>query len=40
MDGLYNLFSHTRLFTKADVNIKGQVHKVIVPNYDTFLNTY
>jgi hypothetical protein len=40
MEGLYNLLTHTRLFTKAEVTILGQVQKVIVPNYNEFLVTF
>jgi hypothetical protein len=38
--GFFNLISNTRLFYPLKINVLGQSHKVIVPNYDTFLNAF
>lgn len=40
MEGLYNLLAHTRLFSKAEITILGQIQTVIVPDYNKFLLTY
>ncbi len=40
MQGLYNLLAHTRLFSRAEVSILGQLQTVIIPDYDEFLTAY
>jgi hypothetical protein len=40
MEGAYNLLSHTRLFSKTDVYIMGQIQSVIVPDYNQFVTVY
>ena len=34
MNGLVNLFHHSRLFTPYEVNILGLIHRVITPDFD------
>jgi hypothetical protein len=36
--GFFNLINNTRLFYPVTVNILGQTHRFIAPNYETFLN--
>ena len=37
MIGFYHLIDNTRLFFPVTVNILGQTHRFIAPNYDIFL---
>jgi hypothetical protein len=34
------LLAHTRLFSKAEITILGQIQTVIVPDYNQFFLTY
>lgn len=38
MVGFFDLVSQTRLFFPVTVNVLGQTHRFIAPNYDTFMN--
>lgn len=38
MIGFYHMINNTRLFFPVTVNILGQTHRFIAPNYDVFLN--
>ena len=40
MNGVINLLSYSRLFTPYSVNILGQYHQIITPNFDEFIETY
>lgn len=40
MQGVFNLFSHTRLFSKVDVNIMGTTQTVITDNLNHFWQVY
>jgi hypothetical protein len=36
--GFFNLINNTRLFFPVTVNVLGQAHRFIAPNYEIFLN--
>ena len=40
MNGLIDLFAHTRLFTRIEIKILGNSNLVVAPNYDEFMHSY